>query len=366
MIRFDERLRIPAWIAAIVLAGVLASCNMGNTPDTTAPTVLETTPSGLVVAPTNEPVTATFSEEIDASTLTTSTFTLAGPGPVLVEGSVAFDAATDTATYTPDVALDVATAYTATLSTDVTDVAGNPLEAAVSWTFTTDAVAAATNTVPLSSAGNFVLLSKAGISTIGVTAITGDIGVSPIDLTAVTGFSQTLDASGEYATSALVDGRIYAANLTPPTPALMTTAIGDMEIAYTNAAGRTMPDETELAAGLIGGLTLAPGLYTWGTDVLVSTDVTLTGNATDVWILQIAQDLTVANGVSVLLDGGALPENVFWQVAGQATLGTTATMHGIILSKTAVVMATGANLTGRAYAQTEITLDANSVTQPLN
>jgi hypothetical protein len=367
MIRFDERLKVPTWIAAIALAGVLSSCNLTGTPDTTAPTVVETTPSGLAVAPTNEPVTARFDEEIDAATLTTTSFALTtGLAATPVAGSVAFDAATDTATYTPDLALDVATTYTATLSTDVTDVAGNPLEAPVAWTFTTDAVAAAIGAVPLGSAGDFVLLAKAGISTTGVTAITGDIGVSPVALTGVTGFDETLDASGTFATSDLVLGRIYAANLTPPTPTLMTAAIGAMETAYTNAAGRTMPDSTELGAGSIGSLPIPPGLHTWSSAVNVNTDLTLTGDATDVWVFQIAQDLTVANNVSVLLAGGAVPENVFWQVAEQVTLGTTAVLHGIVLSQTAIVMTNGAVLTGRAYAQTEITLAAASVTQPLN
>ncbi len=146
----------------------------------------------------------------------------------------------------------------------------------------------------------------------------------------------------------------------------MTTAISDMETAYTDAAGRTMPDATELAAGLIGGLVIEPGLYTWGTGVEINTDVTLTGSATDVWILQIAQDLTLANDISVFLAGGALAENVFWQVAGQVTLGTGSSMHGVVLSKTAIVMETGAVFGGRAFAQTEITLDAATVTQPLD
>ncbi len=366
MKRFDERLKIPSWIGAIVLAGVLSSCNLAGTPDTSAPTVTGRTPSNAVLAPTNEPVTATFSEAIDVDTLTTSSFALTfGAVDTPVAGTVSFHSGTKTATYTPTVPLAVSTMYTATLSTDITDVAGNPLDDVETWTFTTEDIAAAvTGAVELASAGDFVLLAKAGISTTGSTLVTGDIGVSPIALTAVTGFNETLDASGEFATSALVVGRIYAANLEVPTPTLMTAAISDMETAYTDAAGRTMPDETEYAAGLIGGRNLAPGLYTWGTAVDIDTDLTLTGNATDVWILQIAQDLTLANGVSVKLAGGALPENVFWQVAGDVTLGTTSVMNGIVLSKTAVVMNTGASLTGRAYAQTEITLDAATVTQP--
>lgn len=364
MFRLDERLRIPIWIAAIALAGVLSSCNLSGALDTTAPTVLATTPSGDVLAPTNEPVTATFSEAIDVATLTTSSFTLTSAGAVAVAGTVSFDAETQTAIYTPTLALAVDTTYTATLATDVTDVAGNHLESAATWSFTTETSAAATGGVTLGSAGGFVLLAKAAVSATAGTNVVGDLGVSPAALSYVTGFDETLDASTTFATSAMVQGRIYAASLTEPTPTLLTAAVSAMEAAYTDAAGRSMPDSTEFGAGSIGSLTIDPGLHAWSSAVDIGSDLTLTGTATDVWIFQIAQDLTLANGVSVLLAGGALPENVFWQVAGQATLGTTSVLHGVVLGKTAVVMATGAQLVGRAYAQTEITLDAATVTEP--
>ncbi len=146
---------------------------------------------------------------------------------------------------------------------------------------------------------------------------------------------------------------------------LPTTAVGDMETAYTDAAGRTLPNYTELYAGDVTGQTLTPGLYKWGTGVLVSAaGVTISGSATDVWIFQIAQNLTVANGAIVTLSGGALASNVFWQVAGQVTLGTTAAMKGIILCQTLIEMQTGATLNGRALAQSAVTLDANTVTKP--
>jgi len=146
----------------------------------------------------------------------------------------------------------------------------------------------------------------------------------------------------------------------------LTTAVSDMEIAYTDAAGRTVPAPiTELGAGNIGGLVLAPGLYKWGTGVSIPIGgVTLTGGANDVWIFQIAQNLTVANGAIVTLNG-ALAKNVFWQVAGQATLGTTADFKGTILSQTLISLNTGAVMTGRALAQTAVTLEANTtVTTP--
>ena len=144
----------------------------------------------------------------------------------------------------------------------------------------------------------------------------------------------------------------------------MTTAVSDMETAFTDAAGRTSPDFTELYAGDISGKTLIPGLYKWGTGVLITDGVTLSGGANDVWIFQIAQDLTVSNGAIVTLSGGAQAKNIFWQVSGQATLGTTADFKGIILSQTLISLNTGAVMNGRALAQTAVTLDANAITEP--
>ncbi|MDD8018084.1 MAG: ice-binding family protein [Bacteroidota bacterium] len=220
--------------------------------------------------------------------------------------------------------------------------------------------------VNLGTAGNFAILAKTGISTTGVTAITGDIGVSPAAATFATGFGLIMDASGTFSVSSLVVGDIYAADYTPPTPTKMTTAVSDMETAYTDAAGRTLPDYTELYTGDLTGQTLTHGLYKWGTGVLISAGgVTISGTATDIWIFQIAQNLTVADGAIITLSGGALASNIFWQVAGQVTFGTTAAMKGIILCQTAIAMNTGATLNGRALAQTAVTLDANTVTRPV-
>ena len=144
----------------------------------------------------------------------------------------------------------------------------------------------------------------------------------------------------------------------------MTTAVSDMQTAYTDAAGRTLPDATELGAGNIGGMTLAPGLYKWSTGVTIPTDVTLSGGASDVWIFQIAQTLGISSGKKVLLSGGAQAGNIFWQVAGQVTLATTSVFNGNILGQTAIVLNNGATLNGRALAQTAVTLDANPVTKP--
>jgi hypothetical protein len=219
--------------------------------------------------------------------------------------------------------------------------------------------------VPLGSAGNFAILAKSGISTTGTTSITGDIGISPAAASYITGFALIMDVSNQFSTSSLITGKVYAPGYAVPTPANMTTAVSDMQTAYTNAAGRTLPDFTELGAGNISGKTLVPGLYKWGTGLLIdNTGVTISGGANDVWIFQIAGTLTVNNGAIVTLSGGAQAKNIFWQVAGQTTLGTTSQFKGNILDQTAIVLNTGATLNGRALAQTAVMLNANAVVKP--
>jgi hypothetical protein len=218
--------------------------------------------------------------------------------------------------------------------------------------------------VNLGTAGNYVVLAKSGISTVPPSAITGDIAVSPIDSSAITGFSLILDASGQFATSSQVTGKAYASDYASPTPFNLTAAVSDMQTAYTDAAGRTLPDHTELGSGNIGGMTLAAGLSQWSTDVTIPTDVTLSGGPNDVWIFQVVGNLTIAGATSVLLSGGAQARNIFWQIAGGVgvDLGTTSRFEGTILADAGINLETGAAINGRMLAQTAVTLEANTIT----
>ena len=212
--------------------------------------------------------------------------------------------------------------------------------------------------VDLGTAGTFAILTKTGITDVYASAIVGDVGTSPI-----TGAALLLSC-GE------VSGKVYTVDAAGPLPCVvtnatfLTAAVGDMGFAYDDAAGRLSPDFTELGAGEIGGLTLAPGLYKWATGLLITTDVTLSGGPNDVWIFQVAGTLNQANGTRVTLAGGALPKNIFWQVAGAVTLGTTAHFEGVVLAKTMIAVNTGASVNGRLLAQTAVTLQMNAVTQP--
>lgn len=216
--------------------------------------------------------------------------------------------------------------------------------------------------VNLGTAGNYVILSQTGITDVPPSAIAGNIGASPITgaaihltCTEVTGTISAVDAAGPAPCSLIVPGPLGV-------------AINDMTTAFTDAAGRTTPDFVNLGAGNITGLTLAPGLYKWGTDVLVSAGgVTLSGGPNAVWIFQIAGDLNVANNAHIMLAGGAQANNIFWQVGASnfgAVLGTGSVMNGTILSAAQVIENTGATLIGRALARTQVTLQSTSVTSP--
>jgi hypothetical protein len=217
--------------------------------------------------------------------------------------------------------------------------------------------------VDLGTAGTFAILAKERVTNVPTSDITGNIGLSPAAASLFSGFAQDLPAGGAFSTAAQVTGNVYASDYAVPTPANLTTAIGDMEAAYTDAAGRPTPDHTELADGNIGGLTLPPGLYKWSGAVTIPGNVTLAGNANDVWIFQIAGGITQASGARVILSGTALPQNIFWQVAGIVAIGTTAHMEGVVLSQTAITLNTGATANGRLLAQTAVTLAGNTIVE---
>ena len=216
--------------------------------------------------------------------------------------------------------------------------------------------------VSLGLAGQFAILAQSAISTVPSSAVTGNLGISPSAASFITGFSLSAPPTS-FTTSGQVTGQIFASDYNPPTPANMTTAIANMGTAYTDAAGRS-PDQTELGTGAIGGMNLPPGTYKWSTNVLISSNLYLTGGPNDTWIFEIAGKLTMASGTRIILIGGALAKNIVWQSFGVVELGTTSHFEGILLSQTAIVLRTGATVNGRLMAQTAVTLDQNVIVQP--
>lgn len=211
--------------------------------------------------------------------------------------------------------------------------------------------------VNLGIASDFVILSKTGITDVYKSAVTGDIGTSPI-----TGAAILLKCDEVTGTIFSVDAAGPACKVT--NASRLTTAVGNMQTAYTDAAGRTNPNFLNLGAGNIGGKTLTAGLYKFTTGVIIPTNITISGSSTDVWIFQIAGTLNMSSAVRITLAGGAQAKNIFWQTAGAVTLGTTSHFEGNILSQTGINLQTGASINGRMLAQTAVTLQMNTVTKP--
>jgi hypothetical protein len=344
-------------IFALAMVVFMAGCKKDDEITISSSMVISTDPiNNATVVGRNKVVAISFSEEMDPSTINSSTFTLY-KGTTEISGIVAYSG--KTATFTPSESLLAGVNYTATLTTGVKDLAGNSLEFDKVWNFTTGGSTAVLDFVNLRAAGNYVILAKTAINNNPTSDITGNLGLSPAATTYITGLALT-DKTG-YATSDQVTGQVYASNMADPTPINLTTAVENMITAYNDAAGRPSPDFFELATGNIGGRTLSRGLYKWTNTVIIPTDVTISGGADDIWIFQISGNLNMSSAVKITLTGGAQSKNIFWQVAGETTLGTTSHFEGILLCKTGITLQTGASLNGRALAQTAVILDGNTV-----
>jgi hypothetical protein len=232
------------------------------------------------------------------------------------------------------------------------------------------AVSTAAGSVSLGAAGHYAILAKTGVSTVPNSVVTGNVGLSPTARVGLTGWSETAaaDNSDLYSTSAQVaaPGKLYAADYAEPTPTNLSTAVLNMQAAYTDAAGRTATSAatTNLGAGTLTSQTLTAGVYEWGSAVTIPTDLTFSGNATDVWILKVAGTLDMAAAKNVILSGGALPQNIFWQVSGAVTMGAGTHFEGIILGQTGITFGSLASINGRLLSQTAVVLDTTTVTVP--
>ncbi len=203
-------------------------------------------------------------------------------------------------------------------------------------------------TVPLAGASNLAILAGSAISNTGATIITGDLGLSPGS--SVGGFPP-----------GILNGTKHINDVTANQAKL------DLTAAYNNAAERTCTDIVTLS-GNIGGLTLTPGLYKSTSSLAVSSgDLTFDakGNADAVFIIQIASTLTTTSGRKVILSGGALASNIFWQVGSSATFGTTSVFKGTVMAMQSITFNTGATLEGRGLARIgAVTMAGNTIVKP--
>lgn len=197
----------------------------------------------------------------------------------------------------------------------------------------------------------FGILAGSTVTNSGPTVVLGNLGVSPG--TAITGF--LLFPPGG---AGLVSGAIHSAD------GFAGVAQTQLTTAYNSAAGAA---STATVAGDLGGLTLAPGVYTSSSTLGITGTLTLNagGNPNAQFVFQIASALTTATSSTVLLTNGAQASNVFWQVGSSATLGTTSVFAGNILALSSISLGTGAVLQGRALARNgAVTLLSNTINTP--
>lgn len=224
--------------------------------------------------------------------------------------------------------------------------------------------AAPTTTVNLATADAFAILSGAGVTDAGGASVivAGDVGTTP-----ATGASIGL------LSSQLTSGTIYSVDAFGPggsveNAGLLTTAWNDLTAAYNDAAARPADIDYGVTDNQLGGLTLYPGVYTFGGAATANLIGTLTldanGDPDPVWIFQATSTLVTASNAQVVLINGATPCDVFWQVSTSATLGTGTDFQGIIMADQSIAMQTGATLIGAAQARIgSVTLDTNTITK---
>jgi hypothetical protein len=306
----------------------------------------------------NQAINATFSTAMDPATITTGTFTLAGPGTTtFVTGTVTYNAASNIATFTPASNLAASALFTATVTTGAKDLAGNPLAANKVWTFTTGTATVGQAPINLRSLSTFAAVAGAGLTNSnsgGQTTLNGDVGLSP-----------TATCLGDGSPCSALDPKINGTLYANDPAGIAAKAKADLVSAYNDAAGRP-PGTVE---NDLSGMILAPGVYTSGSTMSIAVSGVLTldakGDANAVWIFQVGSSLTVNNSAQVLLINGAKAANVFWAVAASSMIGSNASFKGSVLAVTSNSVGTLSVVEGRLLCETgQITLLSNTVTVP--
>lgn len=338
-----------------------------NTGTVVTPTIISTDPINLTTnVARNKVISAIFSEAMNASTISTSTFTLMnGTTPIL--GVVGYSGST--ATFTPNVDLLSGNTYTATITIGAKNLLGTPLANDYTWKFSTGSPLGPI-APDLKSVGRFGIIAGVGVSNdAGFSEIHDlDVGIYPGARSSIVGFPPAI----------IVNGAMYAADDAAPAgvAAMLLQAKNDLVAVYLFAEAAIAPAPA-IISGDQGGKTLAPGIYKSTSTLLIQLgDLTLDaqGDANAVWIFQIASAFTTIGGGpypsptggNVILTGGAQAKNIFWQVASSATIGDYTSFKGNILALQTITMGPYSKASGRMLARNgAVTMTStNIITKP--
>lgn len=358
----------------------------GGGADTTAPTIIANSPPTAASAVClGKNVSVTFSESIDPTTITASSFYVSDAANVLVPGTLSYDTQSNTATFavTNPPGFAANTVYTSHITTGMKDLASVALANASNVSFTTGTQACgAIETVNLGTIATYGAFGGgAGTTNSGVnTEVNGDLGTTAA-CTLFTGFH---DANNVYTETTLnvgeVTGDIYCG---PPAPgttaklAIATQAAADALVAYNALAAKTPTVLIGTGGGELAGLIVLPGTYRPTPDSFILSNGNLTldaaGDANAIWIFQVPSSLTIglsATPSSVLLVNGAQAKNVFWQVGSAARIENGSSMVGTIIASAGVTISTAGQtvqttLTGRAIGlNASVTMVNTTIVSP--
>ncbi|KAJ1641380.1 hypothetical protein T492DRAFT_897633, partial [Pavlovales sp. CCMP2436] len=224
--------------------------------------------------------------------------------------------------------------------------------------------------VCLGTAGKFSLLSKAAIKGV-VSLIYGDVGGS-----ALTFAPMMVGFDGSFWTSdQLLNGsRLFASSYLGSTPAMLATALADMDAAYADAAACPVSDDGygiyhNFMTGAIGGSILLPGVYKWDNFVHIATSITLKGGAGDQFLFIVAEYLTIVASMRIFLvadgsNGAPQAQNIVWRISEYLVLGASAHLEGTFLANNYVTFGDQSTLNGRVLSQGAITMSKNTVVAP--
>lgn len=312
------------------------------------------------VPPANSTVpTATFTVTRSTTTTVTRTATPTSTATLVI---------TSTRSITPTTTATLTATATATLTATATETSTSTTTPTATLAPLCNPVFANPTAPGLGAAGQFVMLSEQSLNTSPTSSVVGNLGISPNGFSSMTGWSFTAIVGNPgvgYEESAQVTGKIYSADAASD-PTTVAGAIGDMLTAYNLAAGYPSNATDPGTGGNLDGLTLTRGVYAFDAgniNVTIPTALTLCGGPTDVFIFQVPGTLEVWG--NIILTGGVLPKNVFWIVEGSsgATIYGGANFKGILLSGYAINCGANATITGGLYAQSDMSLISDTVTQ---
>ena len=205
---------------------------------------------------------------------------------------------------------------------------------AVTLVFAAVPVAAQASAVNLATASPFVVLGGSTDTNEGSSVLNGDLGLSPG--TSITGFDE-----------AVVNGATHNND------AVAAQAQSDLTTAYNVAAGQSISPGNDLTGIDLGNQKLTAGAYGFSTSAQLTGQLTLDaqGDPNAQFVFVIGSSLTTASASSVVLVNGASPCNVYWKVGSSATLGSTTSFAGNLMSLASISVNNGATVVGRLLAR---------------